>query len=62
MPELKTEIKSYRVTFLCEECNEGDMVYTGMELTSNPPWYTHRCNKCGEYKNFRRRYPGIVYS
>ena len=57
--ERKTEVRTYRTEQFCS-CG-GKMKYTGGMLASNPPWYIHKCEDCGENKNFREVYPKIAY-
>ena len=56
MAEIKTEIKTFRIKLACDEC-DGDMIYNGIVLTSNPPLFPHVCNKCGVKINSRKKYP-----
>lgn len=62
MPEIKVEIKSYRVSYLCEKCTYGDLVFTGLVQLTDPPFYEHLCNHCGNHEAFLKKYPAIVYS
>lgn len=57
MPEMKTRVKMYSVEYVCDECRKGVMQSTGITLTSNPPQYPHRCNKCGAEQTFMECYP-----
>ena len=43
----KTEVKTFLVECICDNCGEGKMKPTGTCLTSNPPQYPHVCDKCG---------------
>lgn len=61
MAEMKTEVKTYKVTYTCDECREGEMKPTGAPLMSNPAQYPHKCKKCGSEKTFRSKYPKIVH-
>ncbi len=60
MSEKETEVRSVRVAL---ECNcGGNMKFTGTELTSYPPQYPHKCEKCGKTKNVRgKTYPYTKY-
>lgn len=61
MPETQTKVESYKVDYLCDECNEGYMRFNGIALTSNPLQYPHTCEKCKACKTFRIVYPSIGY-
>lgn len=56
--EKRTEVKTFLVKYICDGCNEGEMIPMGIMLPSNPPEYKHACNKCGKEKNFKNKtYP-----
>lgn len=55
----QTEVKTYRVTYHCDKCNNGMMRHDGIVLTSAPPKYPHTCVTCGDKKNFDCVYPKI---
>lgn len=57
MAELKTEVKVYHVDYICDKCDNGEMRYTGICLTSNPPQYRHICDKCQDVQNLSNAYP-----
>lgn len=61
--EKLTGVKVFQVEFVCETCKQGNMVFDGMTLTSNPPWFVHKCDNvnCGITANLRQRYPTIRY-
>ncbi len=60
MPEKETEVKPVSVALECE-CG-GNMKYTNKELTSYPPKYPHKCEKCEKVENaIGRAYPYIKY-
>lgn len=52
MPENLQELKTYHVTYICDKCGEGEMVYGGICLATNPPQYPHECNKCQNKQTF----------
>ena len=59
--EKKTEVRSFEVTYICDECKEGTMIYIG-EITTN--WslkFQHRCEKCFHMQDFDLVYPIIRY-
>lgn len=43
---VKKEVKAVKKQLKCTKCEEGFMVTTGVVLTSQPPQYEHKCNKC----------------
>ena len=59
--EKKTEVRSFEVSYICDRCNEGMMIFTGITLTSYPPQYQHKCDQCSNTQNFRVVYPTIRY-
>lgn len=63
MPEIKTEVKCYKIIKICDECGEGLMVATGFPFTSNPPQYPHDCSnpECKIRENYFIQYPFIKY-
>lgn len=60
MPEIKTEVKTFRIQMQCEKC-DGEMTPTGIVFDSFPPQYGHSCNECGFSKNIQHRYPRVVH-
>lgn len=59
--EQRTEVKTYRVTRICDVCREGEMKPTGV---SHPVWpvrYQHQCEKCGDIVTFTFIYPRTEY-
>lgn len=61
MPRAYKSRYAVSVDYLCDKCNEGMMRWTGVTLTSNPPWYPHRCEKCVFTENMTETYPHIEY-
>ena len=61
MAERLFAVYPFGVECVCNECNEGRMIPTGMMLPSNPPQYPHKCSKeeCGAEQNFTEKYPTI---
>jgi hypothetical protein len=55
--ERRYEIRQEEVAYVCDACREGEMLSDGFCLTSNPPQYPHRCNRCGHMQTFDARYP-----
>lgn len=42
MKEDRKEVKTYEVKAYCDKCG-GEMKSAGLVLTSNPPYYIHKC-------------------
>lgn len=62
MPEVKKEVKTYMVTYTCDECEIGNMKFTGIMLASNPGQYVHECDQCGNTMRVRSfSYPRTVH-
>ena len=59
--ENRTEVKTFKVSYICNNCGEGEMIDTGVVLTRNPMSYKHRCNKCFDIQYFPVKYPVIRY-
>lgn len=59
--EKKIEVRSFEISYICDRCNEGTMIYTGVTLMSNPPQYPHRCDTCFNTQNLKNIYPRIHY-
>jgi predicted RNA-binding Zn-ribbon protein involved in translation (DUF1610 family) len=57
MSEKQTPVQTVVVDYVCDSCGEGHMLPTGITLTSNPPQYPHKCDKCGTQDVFLTRYP-----
>lgn len=47
----------------CPDCCQGEMLYTGTELTIHPSQYEHKCNnvKCGAKWHTTKRFPSIEF-
>ena len=58
--ESRRLVEAVEVVLFCDECGEK-MQHTGMILTSEPPWYPHKCPDCGLLKNYRKKYPYVEY-
>jgi hypothetical protein len=62
--EVKNEVKTVRVDYLCPKCEKGFLRPTGQVLSSNPPQYPHKCNNpdCDYYETFMgKTYPYIIH-
>lgn len=61
MAEKEIEVKTFRIHYYCDECEDGELLPTGMLLSSWPPQFPHACNKCAANKIFSdKRYPIIL--
>ncbi|PFR59003.1 hypothetical protein COK36_20065 [Bacillus cereus] len=61
MMEQRFEVKPIGVKYICDSCEEGEMIYTGEMLFFNPPTFKHTCNNCDSNQNFIEKYPLIRY-
>lgn len=61
MSERFKELKAYNVRYMCDECDGGEMLPTGMCYPTNPPMYPHKCTKCSSGNTFTIQYPTIQY-
>ena len=52
MSEVKHEVKTYLIRYLCDDCGIGTLNPTGITLTSYPPQYPHTCGNCGRHETF----------
>lgn len=52
--EVKNEVKTVRVDYLCPKCEKGFLRPTGQVQTAYPPQYPHKCNNpdCDYYETF----------
>ena len=58
----KIPVETFQVYEVCEKCGKGVYVRDGdTVLTSYPPQYRHKCNKCGDIKLFNIEYPYIIH-
>ena len=58
MKEVTKEVKMFNTRAICE-CG-GEFEATGVELTTNPPQYPHRCDLCGDREVFDTIYPTMT--
>lgn len=62
MTEIKKEVKVYKIHLMCDVCKIGELFPTGVQLTSLPAQYMHKCNNCGDEKSITGKvYPQIEY-
>ena len=55
--QIKTELKTYRIDYLCEECATPVETYNHIFGTR----WEHKCPKCGAKCVLSKAYPYIVY-
>lgn len=59
--EQRLETKTYVIIQKCDKCREGKMMVDENNmltlLTSYPPLYPHKCDKCGHEENYNVVYP-----
>lgn len=60
MAEILTEVKTYRVTYDCDECGD-EVVYSGTYNPTSPPKCHHKCQGCGKKYVFLTMYPNTIY-
>lgn len=55
----RVEMEFYRVWYICDYCNRGEMIYAGPSLSigSATTMHKHRCNNCGITESFSTTYP-----
>ena len=54
-----TPVEMVQVEPICEKCEVGTYISTGLALTRNPPGFQHRCTNCGDERVFDNRYPAV---
>ena len=58
MGEIKRELKTYEVNYICDFCQQGFMVAADATPTSYLlTAYAHQCEKCGHKQCLKSRYP-----
>ena len=61
MSERHTEVRTFLAEMECDECQKGDMKPFGFVLTTDPSLYQHRCENCGNVRNYQEKYPKVFY-
>jgi len=62
MAEKATELKVFKVSYICDKCGEGEMVvHRNYSYCPENPEYPHTCNKCDYTEKFRKKYPANRY-
>lgn len=58
MPEVKHEVKTYKVDYKCDVCGRGWYRPTGTVYPTYPAQYIHKCSACGaEITVYGKKYP-----
>jgi hypothetical protein len=60
MAEQRKQVLPVRVNYSCDKCG-GDVLPTGVCLTSYPAQYPHDCQWCGKRYTFTSLYPRIEH-
>ena len=60
MTEVKRELKTYRVYYICDYCKKGKVVFKGL-LTGDGTKYVHKCSYCTKQFEFSTIYPHLDY-
>lgn len=56
------EVLPVAIKYICDVCNEGEMVYLDGKIAfSNPPQFQHKCTYCEHLQCFTKKYPTIEY-
>lgn len=55
--EIKTEVKTFEVDMICDDCKRGKMRNNGICYPMNPPLYPHFCTNCNKQESYHFTYP-----
>ncbi|MBY7121766.1 hypothetical protein ILS93_06535 [Bacillus sp. 16GRE42] len=62
MMEKEFEVRPFGVKYICDSCEEGEMVLTDdFKIYEKHMEFTHKCQKCGAERDFLEKYPLIRY-
>ena len=63
MPEEQNNVKPVEISYICDECGEGEMLpYGKSNMLADPPIVAHKCTKCAALREFTEKYPRIVFN
>lgn len=65
MVVVKKQVNTIRITFKCDQCNDGNLEYTGsIDKMGGFVRYQHSCTntKCHSIKYLDNKYPRVEYS
>jgi uncharacterized protein (DUF983 family) len=57
------EINSMQINVVnqkCPKCGVGNMQFNGVIQMTEPKLYGHRCDSCGETRDYGMKYPYVV--
>ena len=58
----ETKVEAIQVSLHCDKCpSEPELIYSNIQLTSNPPQYLYKCPKCQHETFSPVHYPHIRY-
>lgn len=60
MPVVESIVSTFVVKYQCDACGTGEMRWTNMTLTMDPPAFPHVCNACGATQDLPEPYPVMV--
>lgn len=58
MVEIKRELRTYRVFYICDKCKKGKQVFQGLASTEG---YVHICEYCKHKQGLDAQYPYLEY-
>lgn len=62
MPTKTNPVKPVRVTYVCDICKKGELVYSNSAMSNSySATYYHHCAKCGTPQALDTIYPYIDY-
>lgn len=65
MPVILKLVKPVHMSYECDDCHLGKMVFTGQQIPpqaqGQAPKFVHICDKCGNGKGLETQYPRINY-
>ena len=57
MPIIETEVKTYSLEYLCDDCGKGYLIYKDLTFLTMPPQYKHICSNCGKQYILTESFP-----
>lgn len=60
MPEIKQEVKTYEINYICDTCKDGKMIDISKVAIVAPDesfQYEHECDKCKKRAYLNKQYP-----
>jgi len=64
MAEKEFQVKPVLLRYLCDRAGcDGEVLYdqNAAVLTTQPPKYVHKCEKCGHEYQLTKAYPAVDY-